>query len=862
MIGVGLGVGIGYLQGTGFKLAHPVVVDKFAKSLNTPLGSASTGQAWEFLNSTWKVVEGQAVQDTFTSGLQTAAVIESGISDFVMAVDLSTISSETRIVLRYKNPGNYIQLKFSGADAEGRISVAIRLAVDGAVNQQGSSEPALIRANDTVEITAIGPSIIVQVNGTVLLNYSTTTHMNGTKHGFGGYGSTAPVGFDNFYIYRIVEDNAEYALRFDGVDDYLTSPVELLPKTYTDFTVVTRFMYRSQPTNPMNLWAEDIDASKKKIGLYHNGSNWCVQYFAGDASGSGVVKQSTVNYPLTVGEVYTVMLTYRNSDKNIRVVVNGTDVINSAAPEYGRMNDVGLTHTVFLRRVWASAGDLISHTVWHRLLADNEYTVYSPFTVSQDNLKAHYHTRKRTRDNALLDLSGNGLNMTITGALWIDKSPLKVLYFDGVDDYIDTSKALIPISASYSTITIFRPALDWGGARFPVWSEDMGSTAKHSYLYYESGLFTFCYYDSDANAGGQIVTSSAVNLQAGNMYMISVTYDRPTSTLGMYLNGTQIASSVLPTPLYGRKMDTRHYVMRRRDEYAAKIYLYTHVIYSKALSSTEINQFGASVAVNNADVTHMYSASHASGNSLLPAKGYVPADLVGVRSANPEDVSYTLAFDGVDDYVTVPLDSKPESFTWMTWVKLGALETTTSVLRHSLMSTRTLAEGSGASLNISMRGDGLAQGAFALFESGLYVVRHEIPEGVVPGSWYHVAIVVQRLSGRAAVTLYVDGVPVASTMTTSIPKITSSSLIIGRQYIDATQYQFNGLLRDIRMYSRNLNATEIADAMNGKYVNPNGLMVSTNMSLEAGNTGSTMYNSAGSNGSINGALWKSGAEGM
>ena len=163
-------------------------------------------------------------------------------------------------------------------------------------------------------------------------------------------------------------------------------------------------------------------------------------------------------------------------------------------------------------------------------------------------------------------------------------------------------------------------------------------------------------------------------------------------------------------------------------------------------------------------------------------------------------------FDGTDDYATVTsagLSIRTE-VTVSAWIKASSNTTNQAIL------------GCGdASLNNCFALTyGYADNSLEFWHDGTAAI---VAKGSLSlaGGWHHVAATRSGSTGNWTVTLYVDGVSVASANTASNPNGSGTNAFsIGRWGSYASGLYYNGSIRDVRVYSSAKNATEIAAIYN------------------------------------------------
>ncbi len=100
---------------------------------------------------------------------------------------------------------------------------------------------------------------------------------------------------------------------------------------------------------------------------------------------------------------------------------------------------------------------------------------------------------------------------------------------------------------------------------------------------------------------------------------------------------------------------------------------------------------------------------------------------------------------------------------------------------------------------------------------------------VSDNKWHHVALAFDQAAGSGQIALYVDGAPSGLGFTTagwSWP--TGQELELGLSHDTGSWQPYNGLLDDVRQYSRVLNDTEVASAFTGSLVDTTALSLRLN----------------------------------
>ncbi|MBI2624578.1 LamG domain-containing protein [Candidatus Parcubacteria bacterium] len=161
-----------------------------------------------------------------------------------------------------------------------------------------------------------------------------------------------------------------------------------------------------------------------------------------------------------------------------------------------------------------------------------------------------------------------------------------------------------------------------------------------------------------------------------------------------------------------------------------------------------------------------------------------------------------LSFDGSDDYVNAGTNSSLNVTTGWTasfWFKANAIHDT----NNYIFSRRDSADGSGYSCYINNTNDRLR---CLVYDGTTVVGDDDTTTTIVPGRWYHGAA---TYNGSNTLRVYINGVQEATeTATVSLPTETVSFLI-GIYNSLAAEYDFNGLIDEVRIYNRALTAQEV-----------------------------------------------------
>lgn len=181
----------------------------------------------------------------------------------------------------------------------------------------------------------------------------------------------------------------------------------------------------------------------------------------------------------------------------------------------------------------------------------------------------------------------------------------------------------------------------------------------------------------------------------------------------------------------------------------------------------------------------------------------------GVPSILSAYATESALLDGVNDYFLLgSVLGFPDGYTVSCWIKTVATDTTAnaagdfalSIVQHSVFQSE---------ICLGVEG-GLAKHKFA--RQGGILPTTQNGTTVNDGSWHHLVAAMDQ--GDRIMRLYVDGVA-QSTGSTSSYSLTPQISYIGRGRVSGDE--FNGSLSDVRIYNREISASEVAEIYAGDY---------------------------------------------
>lgn len=401
-----------------------------------------------------------------------------------------------------------------------------------------------------------------------------------------------------------------------------------------------------------------------------------------------------------------------------------------------------------------------------------------------------------TGDNTALDIVGtsNGLRHGNSGYAVDDGH--QAFSFDGVADYLEITRSAL---LEPSTITV------------EFWVKQNGEPALYTPYVAKTradgpyGGFLFNEYFGNrmtfqANISGNwTYLFGNTSLTPGIWHHIAGTYDG--TNLRLYVNGALDGAVYAPGSLSYADTATNIRIANSGD--TPTLFFNGLVdevsIYDRALSDTEI--------------TAIYGTGSAGKckDCFTPPSGLVswwpgdgdPTDMAGPNSGTftagtyaSGEIGQAFSFDGVNDSVSVPdsasLQALSTAFSVEAWVNPAALPAVDPYYDTAIVREESL---SGFALVTKANRFGLWIGT----GGGLGVLATGLP--AVPGNWYHVAGTYDGSNARLYVNGELQGIQPAAMLTMN------KALNIGS--CRGTGRFFNGLLDEVRVYSRALTSDEI-----------------------------------------------------
>lgn len=226
--------------------------------------------------------------------------------------------------------------------------------------------------------------------------------------------------------------------------------------------------------------------------------------------------------------------------------------------------------------------------------------------------------------------------------------------------------------------------------------------------------------------------------------------------------------------------------------------------------------------------------------------------------AKPLRNFYSLDFDGVNDYVSVP-DSDDLSFgngttdspfSVTAWVKADSWTKFRIISKFQDNSNREWV----------FTGDGAGNLALSLFDlTGSNSLNRWRLTPLSTGVWYHVGATYSGGGSYTNINLYVDGALVSMSGSTQGTYVamhnTSGAVQLGKLNITTPDYA-NGLIAEAQIWDKELSADEMSNLYNTGALAPNTANTVMNLPLEEG-SGTSVADASGNghSGTISGATW-------
>lgn len=559
-------------------------------------------------------------------------------------------------------------------------------------------------------------------------------------------------------------------------------------------------------------------------GLKHQNISSNLTRVAEDCNATGSLSITGINPPegtiLEIGNTYTFELTVNyglgtNTSGEIGVVANDSITYENLDDQIQQGTTVSIqsgTATVSVKtkislngqpvdgvRVWAALFPPGYSCTWIYDYIDYNTTsshVYpsptpspvitltpSPTPPSSQDMQARY-TLDEGSGSLAGDSSGNGNHGIINGGTWVTGISGGALSFNGINDYIDLGNASSLQSSMISLSAWFKTTAASGKIirkRLYGYCLEMISNGKIAFWIYN-------------DAATKFLVTSPNDYNDDQWHHVVGVYDGSAVTL--YIDGLQVASANAGTIFYG----AGGIAIGRDGDYGGAYFkgLVDDVrFYNKDLSAQEVLDL------------YRQTSGLISHWKFDEGIGTTVADPIGGNNGVINNATWTagklgggLNFDGIDDDVQIPgLLGQPQDITISAWANLSAKDT------------------SGAELvslgdHVAIRLDATTGGTRGFYYDGATWRTTSTGISSAGTGWHHFVYVVDDANNIQKI--YVDGVEKGSTAYTQSISYAGlgSYTFIGRHGNSSGNYDFNGVIDDVRVYNRALSAQEIQDLYN------------------------------------------------
>jgi hypothetical protein len=417
-----------------------------------------------------------------------------------------------------------------------------------------------------------------------------------------------------------------------------------------------------------------------------------------------------------------------------------------------------------------------------RLVAVGLYFSVGAPALSQ-TLEAHWKLNASSGTTAV-DYSGNGHTGTVTGtATWVSAMCQNGFSFNGSTKIQATG--LLGNSASLSVMAwVNLTTADSSGA-------EVISLGDHFMLRLDEGGTTTkgIMYDG---SGWQAV-ALAQTFEGNGWHHIAIVFDDSANSFKIYVDGALEQTATIWNSISYSGLGTNTVIGRHGNGQ-------TNLDFTGTIDDVRVYDY----AVSAADILDIYGRlahwklNESSGSSAADSSAYERTGAVtGTASWSSAVLQNGFSFNGSTKIEESGLLGSPSSFTLAAWANLTAADT------------------SGADIislgnRVYLRLDESGSAKVAFYNGSSYVTASYAVTYAGRG-WHHFAGVFNNSANT--LKLYIDGVQVASTSTTS--NITysgaGSNTVIGRHGNASTSYDFTGMVDDVHAYNYALSAAQIVE---------------------------------------------------
>ncbi|GAN31510.1 LamG-like jellyroll fold domain-containing protein [Candidatus Brocadia sinica] len=462
-----------------------------------------------------------------------------------------------------------------------------------------------------------------------------------------------------------------------------------------------------------------------------------------------------------------------------------------------------------------------------------------------------------------IDSSIYGNNGTINGATWTTGKSEGALSFDGIDDF-----ASVPLM-NHDEVSIaawfYKNANDttnidaiFGGYR---WNSDVqlqeGFDLRFNKTAPDILQFNLVTQDGNGNRTQKTAVKDLVN-SVGGWYHVVGTYNKATGEQKLYVNGLlvntkfhAVGNTVVPLTYYSDmkigNSGNNGYFNGEIDDVR---------LYNQALANQEVQDLYNTFSTG---LHARYTFDEGSGVTATDTSGNGNDGAINGATWTTGKNGGALSFDGIDDFVSVPLMNHDE-VSIAAWFYKNAKDTTNiDSIFGGYKWNSDVQQQEGFDLRFyKTTPDRLEFVLVTQDGSGNRTQKAAVKDLVNSvGSWYHVVGTYNKATGEQK--LYVNGQLVNTRNhpagNTVVPLTLYSDMKIGQSMI--SNGYFNGKIDDFRLYNQAMTDQEVQDLYNAFST---GLQASYPFD-EGSGTVATDASGNGNDGAISGATWTEGKSG-
>ena len=583
----------------------------------------------------------------------------------------------------------------------------------------------------------------------------------------------------------------------DGSTSYISSNFDPSAIGTGDISISCWLRVDTVPSGTKYVWILGNDNLDNSLALRIRSTKLEVFGRVGTADEIEVTAVNTIAPDLWTHVVVT------RTGTTIELFVNGTSNASGTNAEAAADLSDGETWIGYHLGSSSFAGDFANFEIRNAILTDSE--IYDNFNAGTAYTTGTEQTQTLTPTNATTtDLSLPG-----------DWSNIWGFYFDGVNDHIQVpdSDNLSLIDGSNDAACSFEVWIyPQSTTNFIICSKTQNSSNREFMFRLSTGRVQFVLYDGGASDYLQLLQTAS--LAVDTWHHIIVTYDGSEvhTGLALYIDGASEAATTSLSGTYNGQNNTTGPLEIGRWTIGghATGLIDEFIIHSKELSSAEVaTRYNAGTPSDPRSLNPLYylhegTGADWSGNNHLATLKSGAEITTNVPGVIPFFNTYSVTFDGVDDYATtgfiIPASS---TLSVSSWVKTS---------NHSFASVQDYGSGGldrearlGWFINSSSKfiiniGNGVTS----------WVDNSVDASGVLNGDWHHIV-----LTGNGTdINLYVDGSLVKNyTTTVAVGTVGERGVTIGRLGSFGGLY-LDGLLDEIAYFNTELSAAQVTAIYN------------------------------------------------